>query len=109
MTEPAFERELTNLRQALVIRRNMLGLSQRELADRIGIPQSALSELETGKTASPSLLTYVRWCAALSAEVSIVVQFAPVLTKTYRTSLHLSGDLDDPDVTNDLHGPLSHS
>lgn len=61
------------LRQYLIRRRADLGKSQRELAALIPITQSALSDLESGKVAHPSLPTLVKWAAALDAELEIVV------------------------------------
>jgi ribosome-binding protein aMBF1 (putative translation factor) len=52
--------------------RERKGLSQRELAERIGTTQSAIARLEAGNI-SPSLPTLDRIAAALGAEVILTV------------------------------------
>ena len=44
---------------AMINRRNELGLSQRELAERCGIPQSSVARIELGQT-TPKLDTLVK-------------------------------------------------
>lgn len=50
--------------------REKKGLSQRELAERVGTTQSAIARLEAGNI-SPSLPTLDKVAAALGAEVSL--------------------------------------
>jgi DNA-binding XRE family transcriptional regulator len=50
--------------------REKKGLSQRELADRVGTTQSAIARLEAGSV-SPSLPTLDKIAHALGAEVSL--------------------------------------
>jgi DNA-binding XRE family transcriptional regulator len=52
--------------------REKKGLSQRELAERVGTTQSAIARLEAGNV-SPSLPTLDKIAAALDAEVSLAI------------------------------------
>lgn len=52
--------------------REKKGLSQRELAERVGTTQSAIARLEAGNI-SPSLPTLDKIAAALGAEVSLSI------------------------------------
>jgi len=61
--------------------REKKGLSQRELAERIGTTQSAIARLEAG-TNSPSLVTLERVAGALGAEVSLSLVDLSDLTKS---------------------------
>lgn len=60
------------IRLAMEIRalRELRGLSQRELAERMGTTQSAIARLEGGNV-SPSLATLDKVAAALDAELSV--------------------------------------
>lgn len=60
------------IRLAFEIRRlrEARGLSQRELAERVGTTQSAIARLEAGNN-SPSLPTLDRIAAALGAELTV--------------------------------------
>lgn len=55
---PAFCRATMNIREA----REMLRLSQREAAEGAGIPQAAVSRMETGRL--PIAAHYAEWLAA---------------------------------------------
>ena len=70
----------TLIRAHLVGRRTALRRSQQELADAMGTTQSAVSDLETGRTKDPCLGTVSRWAAAL--DLAMTVQFAEVLPTT---------------------------
>jgi transcriptional regulator with XRE-family HTH domain len=52
-------------------RREQLGLSQVELADRIGTTQSRISQIERGATMQLSVLMLFRIAEALDRELSI--------------------------------------
>jgi transcriptional regulator with XRE-family HTH domain len=56
------------LRERLTVRRIAQGLTQRDVAERMGAAQSQLWALETGKT-DPRISTVERWAAALGAQV----------------------------------------
>lgn len=69
-----YEKAGRAIRIAFEIRalREKKGLSQRELAERVGTTQSAIARLETGNI-SPSLPTLDKIAAALGAEVSLTI------------------------------------
>lgn len=64
-------RERLKLLAALVKVRKDLGLSQQEVADRMGVGQSTLSQLEG--SADPRLSTVQRYARAVGAKVSFVM------------------------------------
>ncbi len=68
------------IRAHLAERRTTLGRSQQELADAMGTTQSAVSDLETGRTKDPCLNTVSRWAASL--DLAMTVQFAEALPTT---------------------------
>jgi transcriptional regulator with XRE-family HTH domain len=61
--------------------REKKGLSQRELAERIGTTQSAIARLEAGNV-SPSLPTLDKVAQALGAEVSLSIVDLDEMTGT---------------------------
>lgn len=61
--------------------REKRGLTQRELADRVGTTQSAIARLEAGHI-SPSLPTLDKVATALGAEVSLTIVDRDELTST---------------------------
>lgn len=69
-----YEKAGRAIRLAFEIRalREKKGLSQRELAERVGTTQSAIARLEAGNI-SPSLPTLDKIAAALGAEVSLTI------------------------------------
>lgn len=54
--------------------RKMAGLSQYEVAERMGTVQSAVSQMETGVIADPRWSTLARWASALGAELDVTVR-----------------------------------
>ena len=77
---PAFqaqvEEELAaiNVAQDLVTLRESRGLSQAQLADRLGITQSAIAQLESAQPKNVELRTLVRVAAALGAHVDVSIR-----------------------------------
>lgn len=77
---PAFqaqvEEELAaiNVAQDLVALRESRGLSQVQLADRLGITQSAIAQLESAQPKNVELRTLVRVAAALGAHVDLSIR-----------------------------------
>lgn len=61
------------LRAQLIARRQEMGLSQRELAERMATHQSVLSDYESGKTSAPQLPNLLRWCDALEIDLEVVL------------------------------------
>lgn len=77
---PAFqaqvEEELAaiNVAQDLVALRESRGLSQAQLADRLGITQSAIAQLESAQPKNVELRTLVRVAAALGGHVDVSIR-----------------------------------
>lgn len=67
----SFEQE--QIRQRLISRRVELGLTQSELAARMGTSQSAVSDFETGRHI-PRVNTLRRWAQALNMRISIQLE-----------------------------------
>ncbi|MDI6793806.1 MAG: helix-turn-helix transcriptional regulator [bacterium] len=65
-----YKQEVTALRLTTVLaeQRMRLGLSQSELARRVGTPQSQISRVENG-VRTPNLETLWRWAYALGIEI----------------------------------------
>lgn len=65
------EARLAELRieQDLAALRKASGLSQRQLAERLGVSQPAIAKIEAGRTKNLELRTVVRFAAALGARV----------------------------------------
>lgn len=55
---------------ALTDRRKALGLSQRDLAARCGLPQSSIGRMESGTT-TPNLRTLLNVCRHLDLSISL--------------------------------------
>lgn len=76
---PAFqaqvEEELAaiNVAQDLVALRESRGLSQAQLADRLGITQSAIAQLESAQPKNVELRTLVRVASALGGHVDVSI------------------------------------
>ena len=68
----ALEPEYTMVR-SLIDKRLAAGLTQKELADKIGTRQSVISNLEGGD-ANPTLATLHKVAAALGAKVLVTLQ-----------------------------------
>lgn len=77
---PAFraqvEEELAaiNVAQDLVALRESRGLSQAQLADRLGITQSAIAQLESAQPKNVELRTLVRVATALGGHVDVSIR-----------------------------------
>ncbi len=62
---------ILKLLTALRARREELGLSQSELAARMGIESSALCRLETFKVLNPTIWTLMQWAEALDCSIGL--------------------------------------
>ncbi len=60
--------------QALIEVRKERGLSQRALAEKIGMSQSQLARLESGKLSTPNLSTLNRVCEGLGCTLTVVTK-----------------------------------
>lgn len=80
----SYEKAGRAIRLAFEIRRlrEARGLSQRELAERVGTTQSAIARLEAGKI-SPSLPTLDRVAGALGAELTVTLTDLENLTTAH--------------------------
>ena len=63
--------ELTAIVSAMIEKRNALGLSQRELAQLCGLPQSSIARIESGKT-TPKLDTLLKIMHPLGLKIKLV-------------------------------------
>jgi DNA-binding XRE family transcriptional regulator len=65
------------LEQDLVALRERAGVSQRELAKRLGVSQPAIAKLESGKVKNVGVVTLARYAAALGGRLKIDFTEAP--------------------------------
>ena len=63
--------ELTNIVSAMIDKRNALGISQRELAELCGLPQSSIARIESGRI-TPKLDTLLKIIHPLGLRLKIV-------------------------------------
>lgn len=70
-----------HLRECFTDRRKAIGRSQVDIARAMGTTQSAVSDLESGRTKDPGLNTLARWASAV--DLSFAVQLAEVVTTTF--------------------------
>ncbi len=63
--------ELTAIVSAIIEKRNNLGISQRELAQLCGLPQSSIARIESGKT-TPKLDTLLKIIHPLGLKIKLV-------------------------------------
>lgn len=64
--------EMTTIVSSIIKRRQELGISQRSLAERCGIPQSSIARIETLKT-TPKLDTLIKLLQALDLKLHVAV------------------------------------
>lgn len=62
--------EAANIVSSIIRRRQELGISQRALAERCGIPQSSVARIETFKT-TPKLDTLIKLMQALNLKLQV--------------------------------------
>ena len=73
-TKVAEELAAINVAQDLVVLRESRGLSQAQLAGRIGISRSAIARLESAQPGNIELRTLVRVAAALGAHLDVSIR-----------------------------------
>lgn len=66
--------EEMSIEQDLIALRRERGLSQRALADLVGVKQPVIARIESGKARNLELKTVVRIAAALGARVKILLE-----------------------------------
>jgi len=62
--------EMTTIVSSIIKRRQELGISQRSLAERCGLPQSSIARIETLKT-TPKLDTLIKLLQALDLKLQV--------------------------------------
>ncbi|MDD6570711.1 MAG: helix-turn-helix transcriptional regulator [Acidaminococcus sp.] len=62
--------EMTTIVSSIIKRRQELGISQRTLAERCGLPQSSIARIETLKT-TPKLDTLIKLLQALDLKLQV--------------------------------------
>lgn len=65
--------DLAPVRRSLALRRTSLGLTQADVARRMGTTQSAVSDVETGR-AEPAVGTLARYATAVGLHLRIVLE-----------------------------------
>lgn len=63
--------ELTNIVSAMIDKRTALGISQRDLAQLCGLPQSSIARIESGRT-TPKLDTLLKIIHPLGLKLKLV-------------------------------------
>lgn len=63
--------ELTNIVSAMIDKRTALGITQRELAQLCGLPQSSIARIESGRT-TPKLDTLLKIIHPLGLKLKLV-------------------------------------
>ncbi len=77
MKKPGYRKAYENLQpefeliKAIIIARAKHGLTQRQLAEKIGIPQSSLARFESGKV-QPSMRFFKRVVSGLGMRIAIL-------------------------------------
>ena len=61
------------LEDDLVALRESAGVSQRALAQRLGVSQPAIAKLESGKAKNIGIVTIARYAAALGGQMRVVI------------------------------------
>lgn len=91
-TSPAFEAKVAeglaaiDVAQDLVRLRQSRGLSQAQLARRVGVTRSAIAQLESAQIDSIELRTLVRVAAALGAHVDVSIRSGRAVGRKARPS-----------------------
>ena len=83
----AVDAELSSMRieHALADLRRQRGLSQRQLAARLGVAQPVIAKIEAGKSPNLGLRTLVRAVRALNGRIQVHITAAPTARPRKRT------------------------
>lgn len=65
-------KEISDIVSSIIRRRQKLGISQRALAERCGLPLSSVARIETFKT-MPKLYTLIKFTRALDLKLQVAV------------------------------------
>ena len=91
------------IEQELVALRNASGLSQRQLAAKLGVKQPVIAKLEAGKSRNIGLQTLVRAVKAMNGRITVSItspgsgmQTGRKRTGTKRRTASGAGDTDGP-------------
>jgi DNA-binding XRE family transcriptional regulator len=82
--------EEMSIEQGLIALRRERGLSQRALADLVGVKQPVIARIESGKARNLELKTVVRIAAALGARVKILLEKSEPTARARRTKRKLA-------------------
>ncbi|MCX7779643.1 MAG: helix-turn-helix domain-containing protein [Negativicutes bacterium] len=61
---------MSTIAQKILFFRDLRGLSQTELSEKSGVPQSSISKIETGQLKNPGGITLQKLAAALGVSVA---------------------------------------
>jgi transcriptional regulator with XRE-family HTH domain len=63
------------LRQQLIARRKQLDLTQKAVAERMGVHPTIVNKLELGKNPNPTMNMLATWCRVLDGRLDLGVNF----------------------------------
>ena len=63
-----------HIEQELAALRERVGITQKELATRMGVTQPAIAKLESGRVKNLELRTLLRWTTALGGHLTVTVK-----------------------------------
>jgi transcriptional regulator with XRE-family HTH domain len=81
------ELQAMHIEQELVALRNASGLSQRELAEKLGVKQPVIARLESGHNRNIGLHTLVRAVKAMNGRIEVSISSAGRRVRTGRKRL----------------------
>jgi transcriptional regulator with XRE-family HTH domain len=79
------ELQAMHIEQELVALRNASGLSQRQLAAKLGVKQPVIAKLETGRSRNVGLQTLVRAVKAMNGRIKVSITPVERRVRTGRT------------------------
>jgi transcriptional regulator with XRE-family HTH domain len=94
------EMQAMHIEQELVALRNASGLSQRQLAAKLGVKQPVIAKLEAGKSRNVGLQTLVRAVKAMNGRIKVSIAPIERRVRTGRKRTTVS-----PEAVNDIETP----